>query len=112
MRITNTGLLHDEPGRSTPGYLLICPVEGDRAFLLGPDGSVAHEWATGNGMTNWSYLLPNGNLFRNERCADRKGVALTVSGRMSEYDASGNLVWRHDDPYQHHDVRRLENGAI
>ena len=57
-------------------------------------------------------MLPNGNLFRNERCENRKGVALTVSGRLSEYDHAGNLLWRHDDPYQHHDARRLENGAI
>ncbi|WP_439144219.1 arylsulfotransferase family protein [Planktotalea sp.] len=112
MRITNTGLLFDDPNRSTPGYIVICPVDDGRTFLLAPDGSVAHEWDTGHGMTNWSYLLPNGNLFRNERVAEPKGVALTVSGRMSEYDPAGNLLWRHDDPYQHHDARRLENGAI
>ena len=112
MRIRHTGLMFDDPSQSTPGYILICPVEGDRAYLLAPDGSVAHEWVTGNGMTNWSYLLPNGNLFRNERCENRKGVALTVSGRMSEYAPDGTLVWRHDDAYQHHDARRLPNGAI
>lgn len=112
MRIRHTGLLYDDPLRSTPGYILICPVDGDRTFLLAPDGSVAHEWETAGGMTNWSYLLPNGNLFRNERCENRKGVALTVSGRMSEYAPDGTLVWRHDDPYQHHDARRLDDGAI
>lgn len=112
MRISNTGLLFDDPEQSTPGYVLICPVDSGRAILLGPDGEVAHEWATGNGMTNWSYLLPNGHLFRNERCENRRGVALTVSGRLSEYDHLGNLLWRHDDPYQHHDARRLDEGAI
>jgi len=112
MRIRNTGLLYDDPSQSTPGYLLICPVDGDLAFLLHPDGSVAHQWQTGNGMTNWSYLLPNGNLFRNERCENRQGVALTVSGRLSEYDANSTLLWQHDDPYQHHDARRLSDGAI
>ena len=112
MRIRHTGLLYDNPAQSTPGYILICPVEGERTFLLRPDGSVAHEWQTANGMTNWSYLLPNGHLFRNERCENRKGVALTVSGRLSEYDAHSKLLWRHDDPYQHHDARRLEQGAV
>ena len=112
MRIRQTGLLYDDPARSTPGYLLVSPVEGDRTFLLAPDGAVAREWRTCAGMTNWSCLLPNGNLFRNERCPDRKGVALTVSGRMSEYAPDGTLVWRHDDPWQHHDARRLEDGAI
>lgn len=42
MRITSTGLLYDEPERSTPGYLLIRPSEGDSSFLLDPDGEVAH----------------------------------------------------------------------
>lgn len=112
MRITQTGLLFDDPARSTPGYILITTVDGDRTQLLAPDGSVAHEWITERGMTNWSYLLANGNLFRNERCADPKGVALTVSGQLSEYDAAGTLLWRHIDPYQHHDARRLPQGAI
>jgi len=77
MRITNTGFMHEEPWRSTPGY-----------------------------------LLPNRHLFANERSAVHKGVALTVSGRMSEYDRDGRLVWSHKDPWQHHDARRLETGAI
>ena len=63
-------------------------------------------------MTNWGYLLPNGHLFANERSAVHKGVALTVSGRMSEYDRDGRLVWSHEDPWQHHYERRLETGAI
>ena len=112
MRITTTGLVHDEPGRSTPGYLLIRTSEGDSSFLLDPDGEVAHSWTGQIGMTNWGYLLPNGNLFANERCANRKGGALTVSGRMAEYDKAGGLVWAHEDPYQHHDAKRLANGAI
>lgn len=112
MRIANTGLLYDDPSRSTPGYVLICPVDGDRAFLLGPDFEVAHEWRTGGGNTNWCYLLPNGNLFSNERSEVRKGVALTVSGKLAEYDASGRVVWSHADPYQHHDARRLKEGAV
>jgi len=112
MRISTTGLLFDDPARSTPGYVLIRPSEGDRTILLDPDGQVAHEWQTGGGVTNWAYLLPNGNLFANEHCDNRKGVALTVSGRMREYDKAGQVVWSHDDPYQHHDARRLPEGAV
>ena len=112
MRISHTGVIFDDPARSTPGYVLISPVESNRAFLLDPAGEVAHEWHTGGGMTNWCYLLPNGNLFVNERCAEPKGVALTVSGRLCEYTPDGALVWRHEDPYQHHDARRLPEGAV
>lgn len=67
MQIRHTGLLHDDPSRSTPGFMLIRPVDGDRSLLLRPDGSIAHEWQTTDGMTNWCYLLPNGNLFSNEQ---------------------------------------------
>lgn len=112
MRIRHTGLQIEDPARATPGYLLIRPVDGDQTFLLSPGGSVAHTWRTTNGMTNWCYLLPNGNLFSNERCENRKGVALTVSGRMTEYAPDGTVIWRHEDPYQHHDARRLADGAI
>lgn len=112
MRITNTGLLHDDPARSTPGYLLIRPVDGDEVFLLDPGGAVAHRWQTRRGMTNWAYLLENGNVFVNERSDTPKGVTLTVSGRMVEYAPDGRIVWEHDDPYQHHDCRRLADGAI
>jgi len=112
VRITNTGLLLNDESRSTPGYVLTSTIESDRAYLLDPDANVAHEWHVKGGMTNWCYLLPNGNLFINERCENRKGVALTVSGRLSEYDKNSQLVWQHDDPYQHHDCRRLPNGAI
>ncbi len=112
MRITNTGLLLNDPDRSTPGYVLISPVDSDRVYLLDHDGAVARRWSTGGGMTNWCYLLPNGHLFVNERCADPKGVALTVSGKLCEYDRDGRLVWSHVDPYQHHDARRLDKGAV
>lgn len=112
MRIVTTGVLYDDPARSTPGYLLLRPSEGNKAFLVDPEGAVAHEWETGYGITNWSYLLPNGHLFANEYADVRKGVALTGSGRMVEYDAQSRPVWQHDDPYQHHDMRRLEDGAI
>ena len=98
MRITNTGLIYDDPSQSTPGYVLISPVRGNRAILLDPDGEVAHEWQTAGGMTHWSYLMPNGHLIANERCADPRGVMLTVSGIISEYDPQNNLMWRHIDP--------------
>jgi len=112
MRITNTGLLFDDPSKSTPGFMLICPVDGNRAILLDASGDVAHEWNTAGGITNWCYLLPNGNLVANERCENRRGVALTVSGQVTEYEPNGNVVWTHIDPYQHHDVRRLSDGAV
>ncbi len=31
---------------------------------------------------------------------------------MVEYDPAGQIVWAHEDPYQHHDARRLKDGAV
>ena len=60
-----------------------------------------------------AFHLPSARVFfANERCENRKGVALTVSGRMSEYAPDGTRVWTHDDPYQHHDTRCLADGAV
>ena len=112
MLIQNTGVTFHDPDRSTPGLVLFKPIEGEDVFLIDYSGEVAHQWKTGNGITNWCYLMPNGNLFVNERCEEGKGVGLTVSGLMREYDWQGNVVWEHVDPYQHHDARRLKDGAV
>jgi len=80
-------------------------------YLIDYTGEPVHEWTVGRGgYTNWCYLLPNGNLFTNERCDNPQGVVLTGSGLMREYDWEGNLLWEHLDPWQHHDARKLPNG--
>lgn len=111
MLTLNTGVTHSVDGRFTPGYILYAPIGGEAVFLVDYDGAIVHKWNVGHGFTFWCYLLPNGNLFVNERSENRKGVALTGSGLMREYDWDGQLVWEHYDPYQHHDARRLGNGG-
>lgn len=109
MLLQNTGVTHSSNG-ATDGTLLLSPAASDAVYLIDYTGSEIHRWSVGTGLTHWSYLLPNGNLFINERCQDPEGVKLTVSGLMREYDWHGKLVWEHLDPWQHHDARRLENG--
>jgi len=93
------------------GYILFAPGAGNKVYLIDYAGTEVHSWDIGNGgYTNWCYLLPNGNLFTNESCDSPKGVALTGSGTLREYDWHGNLVWEHIDPWQHHDARKLANG--
>lgn len=111
MLMTQTGVTHHNKARATEGYVLMAPCGGDRVYLVHTDGHVVHEWQTAHGFTFWVYLLPNGRLFTNERAAERKGVALTGSGLLREYDWDGNLVWEHYDPYQHHDGRKLDTGG-
>jgi hypothetical protein len=110
MLIQQTGVTLST-ANATPGYVLIGPGGGAQAFLIDYDGNVINEWhGRSRGLTHWCYLLPNGNLFANERCEEPAGVALTSSGVMREYDWAGNVVFEHIDPWQHHDARRLANG--
>lgn len=106
-----TGVTHHDPDRSSGGYTLFAPIQGEKAYLIDMDGNVVQQWQTPRGMTNWCYLLDNGNLFVNARTDKPQGVDLTISGLMCEFDWDGNLVWSHDDPGQHHDARRLPNGG-
>jgi len=107
--LQHTGVTLSKEG-FTNGYVLFNPIAGNQVYLIDYTGAVAHSWSVGTGFTNWCYLLPNGNLFVNERCENPQGVALTGSGLLREYDWQGNPVWEHLDPWQHHDARRLTNG--
>lgn len=112
MQHTTTGLRHHSTSAQM-GPVLLAPFGSDAAFLISPDGEVTHRWTTGQGLTHFCYLLPNGNLFSNELCAQPRGVPLTTSGAMRERDRDSRIVWEHIDPYQHHDARLLpEGGAI
>ncbi len=92
--MTQTGVTH-KTDAATDGCVLFAPAAGDRAYLVDYNGEVVPTWSTGKGFTNWCCLLPNGNLFMNERCEAPQGVALTGSGLMREYDWYDNLVWEH-----------------
>ncbi|MDE0695025.1 MAG: hypothetical protein OXH76_04230, partial [Boseongicola sp.] len=111
MLTSATGVTRHDRSRSTPGHVLFAPSGGNQVYLIDYDGVAGHRWTVGSGLTFWCTLLPNGNLFVNERSEERKGVALTSSGLMREYDWEGSLVWEHCDPYQHHDARRLPTGG-
>jgi len=110
MLCQQTGVTLSEPEKQTPGYLLFAPAGGNHTYLIDYSGELIHQWQGSGGLTHWCYLLPNGNLFVNERCEQPEGVALTGSGLMREYDWNGKLVFEHLDPWQHHDARRLPNG--
>ena len=105
------GLIYYDAQRSYRGYTLVATNRGGSfANLIDMEGRVCHRWYHPEEIV-YGYLLPNGNLFVNERSKERKGVVLTSSGLMREYDWDGNLVWEHCDPYQHHDARRLPTGG-
>jgi hypothetical protein len=110
MQQLTTGVTLGPTSTATPGYCVFAPGGGRDAYLIDYAGNAVHTWQGAGGLTHWCYLLPNGNLFKNERCDNPLGVSLTGSGLMREYDWDGNVVFEHLDPWQHHDARRLPNG--
>lgn len=112
MLCLQTGVTLHNPDQATPGYVLFAPGAGSEIFLIDYHGDTVNRWQGSGGLTHWCYLLPNGNLFVNERCENPAGVALTGSGWMREYDWHGNIVREHLDPWQHHDARRLANDHL
>ena len=112
MLIPKTGVTYSDAAKVTEGVTLISPMMGETVFLVDEDGQERHSWTTGHSITKWAYLTDKGTLVVNEASVHPIGVGLTSSGVISEYDWDGNLLWRHEDPGQHHDARRLADGAV
>lgn len=109
MRITQTGLLINQPDKACPGVTLLSPLYQNRVFLLDLAGEIVHEWTLKGVAGNFTQLLDTGNLLVSEEhgdCPSPHGRG----GCLREYDWDGSLVWEHVDPGQHHDVRRLADG--
>lgn len=110
MLLHQTGVTVNEKDKVTPGYTLFGGNFSDEVYLIDNGGNEKHRWKTGMGSTHYNQLLPNGNLWVNERLQEGPSLVAGKGGRMVEYDWDGNVVWEHIDDHQHHDCRRLENG--
>ena len=123
-----TGLTHHIEGRSTKGYTLFTPHGGNNAYLIDMDGRIVHTWRFDTIDPGYGRLLENGNLLMSgsdvdmppppedeptkppppvERHVTRLGGYKTT---LLEVDWEGNVLWRYDNPFQHHDFVRLANG--
>ena len=105
------GLIHYNPQLSYHGYTLFTG-EGDKAWLIDMQGRFVHRWQCSLGITN-AELLPNGHLMAlampSANVAGQRGLNGQAAACF-ELDWDGNIVWRFDDPWIHHDYQRLENG--
>ena len=117
-RIARTGLTAHDPAQASPGYTLYAPLSGNgEVYLLDANGEVAHQWQMPYPPGLYGYLLPNGNLFYGGKVRDDGGWDLFEAmkrfkgGIMLEADWDGNILWKHRDPYHHHDARRTESGG-
>jgi len=106
------GLTHHDRARAEPGYTLWSSVRGYHATLIDMQGRVVHRWKLAEGI-QYAYLLDNGHLLlRTHPPAEAEGTERIggSSAAIVELDWDGNVVWRYDDRFLHHDCVRLPNG--
>ena len=105
------GLIHYNPQLSYRGYTLFA-ADNTKTYLIDMEGRIVHAWENALGITN-PELLANGNLMALgspvPEMQGQRGLN-GVAALCYEMDWDGNIVWRHDDPWIHHDYQRLENG--
>lgn len=105
------GLIHYNPQLSWPGYNLFS-CDGDKVMLMDMQGRFVHQWQCDLGLTN-PELLPNGNLIAFTDGSTETEGQRGLNGQAAsivELDWHSTIVWRHDDPWMHHDYQRLDNG--
>ena len=114
-----TGLFLNNPG-SQPGYVLFSPNTTTTTYLMDKGGNIVNTWNSAYQPGLLSYLLPNGNLLRDDSPHGQGGNgsinAAGAGGLLDEYDWNGNLIWSYayDSPtyLAHHDFEVMPNGDI
>lgn len=105
------GLIHYNPQLSFRGYTLFS-ANVNNAYLIDMEGRIVHQWEHSLGITNPT-LLPSGNLMAMAMPSQDVQGQRGLNGQAAacyEMDWDGNIVWRYDDPWIHHDYERLANG--
>ncbi|MBT4160885.1 MAG: hypothetical protein HOC70_17120 [Gammaproteobacteria bacterium] len=105
------GLIHYNSRLSFRGYTLFTAL-GTKAFLIDPKGQFVHQWEHERGITN-AELLPNGNLIAMTMPSPDVEGQRGLNGQAAaciELGWDGQVVWEYNDPWIHHDFKRLPNG--
>ena len=89
----------------------------DPVRLIGKDGRVAHEWRLPAPVGGHVELFPNGDLMYlgildSIIAGDDPTPAPGAAGLLQRVDASGSVVWTHEDPFIHHDFDLLPDGTV
>lgn len=102
------------PSKAYNGYTLFAPLVGSGVWLIDMKGNFVHHWRLDHDPGAHGVLLPNGNLFYAGQLprGPLPEFGAGGSGELLEIDWDGNVVWKYEDPYMHHDFHRLPNGNI
>jgi len=93
------------------GYTLFASHASTDAWLINMKGQIVNHWKMPTPLGGPVRLLPNGNQLRiNKTFKEPTASFGTVGGSLVEVDWEGNIVWKYEDLYMHHDFRRLGNG--
>jgi hypothetical protein len=116
-RRRGAGLIGYNPALAGEGYTLIAPQTADGAvYLIGMDGSIAHQWKLPRQVGRHAVLLENGNLGFNGKLTGTPDFypawMMWHGGAFSEVTPDGRVVWEYFDPMHHHDAQWLPNGNL
>ncbi|MFC1498884.1 aryl-sulfate sulfotransferase [Verrucomicrobiota bacterium] len=107
------GVAIHEPDKAYKGYTYFdAYYEQNRAFLIDMEGRVVHYWDLPGMFADFTELLPNGHVLAPVRriWADSPKFPGFCACTIYEVDWDGNIVWEYSDDFQHHCVKRLDNG--
>ena len=116
MRLARTQfqfVTHYNPQKAYNGYTLFAPNGAAYVWLIDMEGRFVHRWEMPNRPGEYGVLLPNGNLlYAGKVIPGPLNEFGGFGGVLLEADWDGNIVWKYEDLYQHHDFCRMNNGNI
>jgi len=98
------------PDKAYNGYTLFTPKGGSVAWLIDMEGRCVHCWEMPYRAGEYGVLLPSGNLLYGGHVIPRPDKLGGFGGVLLEVDWDGNIVWKYEDIYLHHDFCRMDNG--
>jgi len=100
-----------DPRKTYDGYTLFSPMGPGYVWLIDMEGNFVHCWEMGYLPGEHGRFLPNGNLLYAGKVIPAPMNHLGgFGGILIEADWDSNIVWEHEDLYQHHDFYRMDNG--
>ncbi len=117
LRRSGTGLRAHDPDRAAQGFTLYARQTGQGCVdLVDMQGRPAHRWDLPVRPGRDAVILPNGNLGYNGSHATSAALYpawdLWHGGDFMEVTPKGEIVWRHEDIFHHHDGQWLPNGNL
>ncbi len=110
-RTTEQSVTIYDQSRVYGGYTLFSPHFTTDVWLIDMKGRIVHHWRMPYPLGSDVRLLPNGNQIRIHKTLEEPTAFLGTGGKeLVEVDWKGNVVWKYEDLYMHHDFCRLENG--